>query len=185
MNTLQQVLLLDIEEFFCYVKSIRYGYQDTERKIHIISLSDNYADMKERGRYVFSSPEEVVKNNCGWCWDVAELIACYCEYNRIEYKKFFLEYRSSELHQTHTQIFVCHKGQWYEAPDNTSPLNFGEAGCVDAKKCVLTLIESFVAYLKSVLKEKYDEAAFLVKEVTCPVPNGISEEEYLELVRHG
>ena len=146
MNTLQQVLLLDIEEFFCYVKSIRYGYQDTERKIHIISLSDNYADMKERGRYVFSSPEEVVKNNCGWCWDVAELIACYCEYNRIEYKKFFLEYRSSELHQTHTQIFVCHKGQWYEAPDNTSPLNFGEAGCVDAKKCVLTLIESFVAY---------------------------------------
>ena len=73
------MLLLDIEEFFCYVKSIRYGYQDTERKIHIISLSDNYADMKERGRYVFSSPEEVVKNNCGWCWDVAELIACYCE----------------------------------------------------------------------------------------------------------
>ena len=66
-----------------------------------------------------------MKDRCGWCWDVANLIVHYCRAHRLEYKSYFMEYRSETLHQTYTQVFVRYGGLWYEAPDNSSPVTFG------------------------------------------------------------
>ena len=41
----------------------------------------------------------------------------------------------------------------------------------------------FTDFLRSVLKEKYDEANLLVKEYTCSFTAGISEEDYLIKIR--
>ena len=116
LKSLNDVLRLSAEEFFGYVRGINYGYMDVEGVVHRISPADNYAD-QNRASYRFSSPEQVVCNNCGWCWEIAELIRLWCERNGIEYECVFLEYRSIELHCTHTQVFAKWKGKWCEAPD--------------------------------------------------------------------
>ena len=91
MKSLNAVLRLPADEFFGYIRGIDYGYMDAEGVVHRISPEDNCAD-QNGAPYRFSSPEQVVRNNCGWCWDIAELIRLWCERNSIEYKCVFLEY---------------------------------------------------------------------------------------------
>ena len=183
MKNIQDIFCMTPEDFFRYIKTIRYGYRDTEGKVHVMSVGDNYDDTEDKGVYVFSSPEEVVKNNCGWCWDVANLIKVYCDGNHIENKCVFLEYRSPELHQTHTQVFVSYNGKWCEAPDNSSPLSLGDNAYEEADVCIRSFAEMFTDYLKSVLGDKYDKTCLMIREFDREIPDGISSEEYLGLVR--
>ena len=41
----------------------------------------------------------------------------------------------------------------------------------------------FTDYLKSVLGDKYDKACLMIRKFDCEIPDGISSEEYLGLVR--
>lgn len=182
MKSLNDVLRLPADKFFGYVRGIDYGYMDMEGVVHRISLSDNYAD-QNGAPYCFSSPEQVVCNNCGWCWEIAELIRLWCERNGIEYKYVFLEYRSPELHRTHTQVFAKWKGKWCEAPDNTSPVIFGENGYDSAEACISAFTDLFRSYLKHELGEKYYESHLLVKEFRNNVAPGLTGEEYLSIAR--
>lgn len=79
MTTVNEIMALDIEDFFQYVKCIQYGYQDRFGKLHLASDKD-FAVVD----YYFSSPEEIVKNNCCWCWDLAEFIKLYCMRHDME-----------------------------------------------------------------------------------------------------
>ena len=106
MTTLDSVIAMKIEDFFRYVKSIRYGYKDQSGKLHFAS-DEGFAVQD----YSFSSPEDIVKNNCCWCWDLAELIRLYCTKHSIMHKSYFMEYLSDELHQTHTQVFLYYQGK--------------------------------------------------------------------------
>lgn len=66
--TLKKITKFGLSDFFDYIKTINYGCKDKDGKIHI--NQENFSNIA----YSFSSPEEVVKNNCGWCWDIANLI---------------------------------------------------------------------------------------------------------------
>jgi len=176
--TLNSVSELDIRMFFDYIKTIRYGYQDKNGNLHFANEPDFYAF-----EYAFSSPEEVVNNNCGWCWDVANLIGMYCEKNSLEFKTYFLEYRSDSFHQTHTQVLIRYNGEWYAAPDNSSSESFGKQSFTSAWACICDFKNQFEEYLRHVLKNAFDPSLFLVKEFNCKIPPGISDEEYMNLVR--
>lgn len=66
METLTRVLKYGTNYFFNFIHNIDYGYMDVKVKIHRISPNDDYS--KQGGEpYVFSSPDQVVANNCGWC----------------------------------------------------------------------------------------------------------------------
>ncbi len=66
METLTRVLKYGTNYFFNFIHNIDYGYMDVKGKIHRISPNDDYS--KQGGEpYVFSSPDQVVANNCGWC----------------------------------------------------------------------------------------------------------------------
>ena len=103
--------------------------------------------------------------------------------NSIEYKCVFLEYRSPELHRTHTQVFAKWNGKWCEAPDNTSPVLFGENGYDSAEACISAFTGLFRAYLEHELGEKYDENRLLVKEFRNTVVSRLTDEEYLSIAR--
>lgn len=178
METLDDIMSLDIEPFFQYVKTIRYGYKDQSGKLH-------FAEDKDFSLwdYSFSSPEEIVNNNCGWCWDLAELIKEYCLRHGVKCSSYFMEYLSDDLHQTHTQVFLCYEGKWIAAPDNCLGLEFGSPGFNNLKQCVEWFVCMFTDFLQSVLKGKYDESKLLVKEYTCSFSAGISDENYLIRIR--
>lgn len=168
----------NVFDFSEWVKTIRYGYMDAEGKLHFEGDPDFAAY-----RYVFSSPEQVAKNLCGWCWDVANLITEYCKAQGMRYQCLFMEYFTDELHQTHTQVFTEFGGKWYAFPDNSAPEKFGEKGFERLEDCVADFVGQFEAYLKYVLKERYDPQNLLLKEITKPIPVGISDDAYLQLAR--
>ena len=53
----------------------------------------------------------------------------------------------------------------------------------EAEVCIRNFAEMFTDYLKSVLGDKYDKACLMIREFDCEIPDGISSEEYLGLVR--
>ena len=64
----------NIYEFADLINTIRYGYMDADGKLHFLEDPDFRVY-----QYVFSSPQQVLENKCGWCWDVANLITEYCK----------------------------------------------------------------------------------------------------------
>ena len=165
-------------DFAELVKTIRYGYVDSDGKLHFAEDPDFKVH-----QYVFSSPKQVVRNKCGWCWDVANLIAEYCKYNQMDHYYLFMEYFTEKLHQTHTQVFAHWEGKWYAFPDNSAPEKFGQKGFDNLEDCVKDFTGQFEAYLQYVLKDAYDREQLLLREITVDVPAGISDEVYLALVR--
>lgn len=182
MKNINDVLKLNIDSFFKFVHKIDYGYMDADGLIHRITPADDYAKLNS-SPYRFSSPKQVVENNCGWCWDVAELIRFYCEKNLLEYKCIFLEYLTNNFHKTHMQVFIKFNGKWCEAPDNTSPITFGENGYDKFGSCINDFANLFRAYLKHELGDKYNEKFLLVKEITKPMISGMTDKECLKIAR--
>ena len=178
MAAFEDIMRLDIPSFFRYVATIRYGYQDKSGQLH---FTDD-ADFTVRD-YVFSSPEDVVKNNCGWCWDLAELIKVYCARHDLPCRSWFMEYLSDELHQTHTQVFIQLRGKWCPAPDNALGLQLGTPSFDELAPCVGWFTAFFTDHLESVLKDQFDETHLLVKEYTRTFSPGITDEEYLTQMR--
>lgn len=175
---LDQIMAMDIHSFFQYVKSIQYGYKDRFGNLHLAS-DENFTVQD----YSFSSPEEVVTNNCCWCWDLAEFIKLYCAKHGYTSKSYFMEYLSGDLHQTHTQVFLHYQGKWSAAPDNCLGLQFGTPCFDELESCVKWFVSLFTNYIKSVLEESYDEKNLFVKEYTCTFSAGISDEDYLFQIR--
>lgn len=178
MPTFEDIMNLDVKEFFRYIETIRYGYREKSGKLHFTADEDFTVH-----DYAFSSPEEVVKNNCGWCWDIAELTKVYCARHEIPFSSWFMEYHSDDLHQTHTQVFVYFQGKWCPAPENSLGLQLGEHGYDELEPCVEWFADFFRGYLRSVLGDKYDESHLLLKEYTCTFSPGITDEEYLLQIR--
>lgn len=178
MTAIEDIMKLDVEAFFQYIETIRYGYRDQSGQLHF--PEDEDFAVRE---YAFSSPEDVVKNNCGWCWDVAELIKVYCAGHGLPCRSWFMEYFSEELHQTHTQVFLHFHGKWCPAPDNSIGIRLGEHGFDELDLCVSWFTGFFTDYLKSVLKDKFNEANLLIKEYTRAFAPGITDEEYLSQIR--
>ena len=155
---LQTVLALNTEAFFDYIKTIPYGYLDRRGNLHFEGDPD-FRDYE----YRFSSPEEVVENNCGWCWDVANLICLYCRSHSIEHIPLFLEYHTQELHQTHTQVFLLLNSMWYPAPDNSAVFSLGAGGRGEYEACRDNYVQTFREYLQFVLTERYDASNTIFK----------------------
>lgn len=176
---LEDILGLSCKDFFLYIKTIPYGYRDTAGGRHVFAAGAPHTVE----RYAFSSPGEVVRNNCGRCWDVTNLIKCYCAHNGLEWKCYFLEYRAPALHKTHTQVFLRYRGRWYAAPDNTAADGIARRGYAEPEACVDHFADGFTDSLRRMLGPAFDPARLLVKEFGREVPAGISEQEYLALAR--
>lgn len=171
---LEEVLQLDLLHFFEYVKKINYGYKDKNGLLHYMEDEDfhNYT-------YAFSSPEEIINNNCGWCWDVAQLIREYCIVNNYQYCMLFVEYNNEDLHQTHTQVFVQYESIWYECPDNSSDYKFGTYKYESKRDCIESFKMEYIKYLEYVFKEKIDFSCLIFREYDIEFDSGISDTEFL------
>lgn len=158
--------------------TIRYGYKDQSGLLHF--QDEESFSVNE---YVLSSCEEVVANKCAWCWEIAELTKLYCRKNSIPCHSWFMEYRSRELHQTHTQVFALYQGKWCPTPDNSLGIKLGEHGFDELDLSIQWFVDFFVGYLKTVLKDRYNQDNLLVKEYTCAFTAGITDNAYLDQIR--
>ena len=177
-NDLDDILSLHLNEFFDYICSIRYGYKDRNNNLHFLGDEDF-----KKYQYSFSTPEQIIDNNCGWCWDLSELIKLYCRKNGIACKSFFLEYLSNDFHHTHTQVLACINGKWSACPDNSMGTKINNPDFNTLEECFKWMKDSYIEYLKYVLDDNFDNLKLSVKEYDCIFNKNITEDEYLNLIR--
>ena len=178
-NDLDDILSLCLDEFFDYVCSIRYGYKDQNNDLHFLGDDDF-----KKYQYSFSTPEQIIHNNCGWCWDLSELVKLYCRKNGIACKSFFLEYLSNDFHHTHTQVLACINGKWSVCPDNSMSTKINNPDFNTLEECFKWMKDSYIEYLKYVLQDNFDKLKLTVKEYKCIFSQNMTEDEYLNLIRN-
>ena len=177
---MKKVYSLSLAEFLRYLKTIDYGYKDAEGTVHTEESYD-----LEKYPYSFSSPSEVIKNNCAWCWDICELIRDYCRHNGITVTTWFFEYRDDMIHQTHTQAFIELDKLWYPVPDNSDPHSFDEFKGKRYEEVTEEFQGYFREYIQYVSHNNVDNSKFVFKEYAGIFEEGLSDEQVLKLLREG
>lgn len=179
---LSTVLSLNLEDFFAYVKTIPYGYQDQTGGIHVL-VEEGCFD-PEAYPYAYSTPEEVVTNNCGWCWDVCQLTQAYCRANRYPCKTCYMEYYDPEKqqHQTHTQCFAQIDGRWIACPDNSDPEFYDFQPTSSLDELLAEDAQYFFAFCAS-LFGPLDPAHQLVKAYNLSFPHGMTDDDLMQAIR--
>lgn len=99
-----------VNEFLDNLKAIKYGYMDSNNNIH----TDIDASFKKK--YILSSPEDVIKNEVGTCFDLVELERNYFKNAGFKFQTYFMVYYEPKKTLTHT--FVVYeeneKFYWFE-----------------------------------------------------------------------
>lgn len=92
------------------LEGIEYGWMDIEKNTHL------NADKGYKKNYVLSTPEEVIKNSLGTCFDIVELERSYFKSIGAKFNTYFMIYYESKKMFTHT--FVVYeeneKFYWFE-----------------------------------------------------------------------
>lgn len=95
------------------LNDIEYGFVDSNKNIYPDSLKDWSSNFSEL--YRLQSPEELIKNKYGVCWDQVELERFYLAKKNIESKSYFIIAYDNKQEPTHTFIVVkADKYYWLE-----------------------------------------------------------------------
>ena len=88
------------------MKDIEYGWIDKHNNKHNI-VNDEYAN-----NYILQSPNEVIKNKIGVCWDQVELERYYFKgYQNI--KTYFIVHYDNDKYPTHTFLTIQKDNKYY------------------------------------------------------------------------
>lgn len=100
----------NVTEILNALEGIEYGWMDLEKNTHVNQ------DKGFKKNYCLSSPEEVVANSLGTCFDIVELERTYFKNIGIKFNTFFMIYYESKKMFTHTFIVYeeNEKFYWFE-----------------------------------------------------------------------
>ena len=94
-----------LEEVYNKFKDIKYGYMDINKDKHL-EINNDFQD-----NYCLQTPEEVLKNKIGVCWDQVELARNLLK-NYYDVATYFIAYYEKEV-PTHTFITVKYLDKYY------------------------------------------------------------------------
>lgn len=89
------------------MKDIEYGWIDKHNNKHNI-VNDEYAN-----NYILQSPNEVIKNKIGVCWDQVELERYYFKGNDWNVKTYFIVHDDGNKCPTHTFLTYEKNNKYY------------------------------------------------------------------------
>lgn len=97
-------------EIMTLMQSIEYGWVDKELKKHQL-VDENFSE-----NYRLQSPNEVLKNKIGVCWDQVELERYYFKGNDWNVRTFFLVHYDNDKCPSHTFLTFKkdYKYYWFE-----------------------------------------------------------------------
>ena len=94
-------------EIMNLMKNIEYGWIDKNNNKH------NFVDETYSNNYILQSPNEVIKNKIGVCWDQVELERYYFKGNDWNIKTYFLVYYDGDKCPTHTFLTFEKNNKYY------------------------------------------------------------------------
>lgn len=99
--------LKNIEELNKYMSDIEYGWMDNNLFGHI------GAEQIFSKNYVLQSPDQIIENRLGVCWDLVELERLFCENNKLNFETYFIVYYDDDKCPTHTFLIYELDNKWY------------------------------------------------------------------------
>lgn len=96
----------DAQEIMKLMDEINYGWVDKEGNPHT-----KLANMIEM--YMLQTPEELIKNKVGVCWDQVELERYYFKEKGIDIKSYFIVYYDGKKCPCHTTMSFELNGKFY------------------------------------------------------------------------
>ena len=99
-----------IDKIMEQLKSIKYGWMDKNGNKHT-KVDDSFSS-----DYILETPEEVIKNKIGVCWDQVELERSLFEKENIPVKTYFIVHYDNKNCPTHTFLTYEKDGKhyWFE-----------------------------------------------------------------------
>lgn len=94
-------------EIMDLMKDIEYGWIDKNNNKHSV-VDETYSD-----NYILQSPNEVIKNKIGVCWDQVELERYYFKGNDWNVKTYFLVHYDGDKCPTHTFLTFEKNNKYY------------------------------------------------------------------------
>ena len=95
------------EEALNLMNDISYGFMDKNKKIHQ-NFNESFVN-----DYILQTPNEIIKNKVGTCWDQVELERYYLKNNQINIKTYFLVYYDEKNCPTHTFLTYEKNNKYY------------------------------------------------------------------------
>ena len=99
-------------EIMDLMKDIEYGWVDKNNNKHSV-VDETYSD-----NYILQSPNEVIKNKIGVCWDQVELERYYFKGNDWNIKTYFLVHYDGDKCPTHTFLTFEKNNKYYWFEDS-------------------------------------------------------------------
>lgn len=97
-----------MKQLYLQMKPIKYGILTKSGKI---ILGYNISETNYANDYILQTPQEVLTNKVGVCWDQTELERKYCEDNNIPHKCYYAQV--NEIDNTHTFLTFKHDSELY------------------------------------------------------------------------
>lgn len=145
-------------EIMNMMQKIEYGWIDKNNNKHY------NVDKTFSINYKLQSPQELIKNQIGVCWDQVELERYYFKGNICNVKTYFLVHYDNDTCPTHTFLTFKknNKYYWFE---HSWEIFKGIHEYTTIKELLLDIINKFITYE---LNNNYNENNLILREYTKP-----------------
>lgn len=96
-----------VQEIMEQMNNIKYGWKDKYENIHY-NVDETFSS-----NYVLETPDEVVKNKVGVCWDQVELERILFEEINIKFNTYFIVHYDNDKCPTHTFLIYKDNNSYY------------------------------------------------------------------------
>ena len=150
------------------IEDIEYGWIDKNNNKHYI-VDETYAN-----NYKLQSPEEIIENKIGVCWDQVELERCYFEKINYPTKTYFLVHYDDDKCPTHTFLVfeLDNKFYWFEHAWKTYK------GLHEYNSLIDLLNDVKEKFITNELENKYNKNNLILREYKKPNFNLSTQEFY-------
>jgi len=97
----------NVNDILNALKDIKYGWMDIEKNIYLD------ADKGFKKKYVLSTPDDVINNKVGTCFDIVELERAYFKNLNMKINTYFMVYYESKKVFAHTFVVYEEKEKFY------------------------------------------------------------------------
>jgi len=138
-----------LEQILFKMNDIEYGFVDNGHNVY--HDTDEDWDNSFGEKYRLQSPEELIKNKYGVCWDQVELERYYLEQENIKHSVYFIVNYDNMIYPTHTFVIINDEDKTYWLEHSWEPYK----GIHEFKNEEETL-KKVKEYFETMLKNKYN-----------------------------
>lgn len=141
------------------MEKIEYGWLDKKNNKHY-KIDNSFCD-----NYILQSPQEIIKNKLGVCWDQVELERYYFKNNNLNIKTYFLVYYDNDKCPTHTFLIYKENNKFYWFEHSWEKYR----GIYEYNNLTNLLLDVRNKFIKDELDDSYIDSNLIIYEYQKPL----------------